>query len=102
MGGCCLKTAIINGNAAIQLTEKNVMAEVFWRKDPKDIKKVYVNGNLICSISIRRLGASARTSPSVFASSGRASPIRIDRTGQTESIHQPSATAASAAAPEYE
>ena len=48
MGGCWLKTAIINGNAAIQLTEKNVMAEVFWRKDPKDIKKVYVNGNLIC------------------------------------------------------
>ena len=38
----------INGNAAIQLTEKNVVAEVFWRKDPKDIKKVYVNGNLIC------------------------------------------------------
>ena len=43
-----MKTAIINGNAAIQLTEKNVMAEVFWRKDPKDIKKAYVNGNLIC------------------------------------------------------
>ena len=42
-----MKTAIINGNAAIQLTEKNVVAEVFWRKDPKDIKKVYVNGNLI-------------------------------------------------------
>ncbi|HCX44297.1 MAG TPA: hypothetical protein DHN18_06595 [Oscillibacter sp.] len=43
-----MKTAIINGNAAIQLTEKNVVAEVFWRKNPKDIKKVYVNGNLIC------------------------------------------------------
>ena len=39
---------ILTGNAAIQLTEKNVVAEVFWRKDPKDIKKVYVNGNLIC------------------------------------------------------
>ena len=43
-----MKTAILTGNAAIQLTEKNVVAEVFWRKDPKDIKKVYVNGNLIC------------------------------------------------------
>ena len=40
MGGCCLKTTILTGNAAIQLTEKNVVAEVFWRKDPKDIKKV--------------------------------------------------------------
>ena len=60
-----MKTAIINGNAAIQLTEKNVMAEV-------------------------------------LASSGRTSPIGIDRTGQTESIHQPSGAAASAAAPEYE
>ena len=60
-----MKTAIINGNAAIQLTEKNVVAEV-------------------------------------LASSGRTSPIGIDRTGQTESIHQPSTTAASAAAPEYE
>ena len=43
-----MKTAILNGNAAIQLTEKNEVAEVFWRKDPKDIKKVYVNGNPIC------------------------------------------------------
>ena len=25
-----------------------MVAEVFWRKDPKDIKKAYVNGNLIC------------------------------------------------------
>lgn len=60
-----MKTAILTGNAAIQLTEKNVVVEV-------------------------------------LASSGRTSTIRIDRTGQTESIHQPSATAASAAAPEYE
>ena len=60
-----MKTAIINGNAAIQLTEKNVVVEV-------------------------------------LASSGRTSPIGIDRTGQTESIHQPSGAAASAAAPEYE
>lgn len=43
-----MKTAILNGSAAIQLTEKDVVAEVFWRKDPKDIKKVYVNGNPIC------------------------------------------------------
>ena len=43
-----MKTAVLTGNAAIQLTEKNEVAEVFWRKDPKDIKKVYVNGNLIC------------------------------------------------------
>ena len=60
-----MKTAILTGNAAIQLTEKNVVAEV-------------------------------------LASSGRTSTIRIDRTGQTESIHQPSGAAASAAAPEYE
>lgn len=60
-----MKTAILTGNAAIQLTEKNVVVEV-------------------------------------LASSGRTSPIGIDRTGQTESIHQPSGAAASAAAPEYE
>ena len=38
---------ILDGSAAIHLREDNVVQEVFWRKDPQDIKEVYVNGKLV-------------------------------------------------------
>ena len=38
---------ILTGNAAIYLKEYNVVQEVFWRKEPEDIKAVYVNGELV-------------------------------------------------------
>jgi hypothetical protein len=30
------------------LGEHNVVGEVFWRKDPVDVREVYVNGRLVC------------------------------------------------------
>ncbi|WP_297870131.1 amidohydrolase family protein [uncultured Oscillibacter sp.] len=38
---------ILTGSAAIYLREENVVQEVFWRKEPEDIKEVYVNGELV-------------------------------------------------------
>ena len=38
---------VLTGNAAIYLNEKNVVQEVFWRKEPEDIKAVYVNGVMV-------------------------------------------------------
>lgn len=38
---------ILEGSAAIHLNEQNVVQEAFWRKDPKDIQAVFVNGNLV-------------------------------------------------------
>ncbi len=39
---------VLTGDAAIYLKEYNVVGEVFWRKEPTDIKEVYVNGGLVC------------------------------------------------------
>jgi cytosine/adenosine deaminase-related metal-dependent hydrolase len=39
---------VLTGDTAIYLKEHNVVGEVFWRKDPIDIKEVYVNGKLVC------------------------------------------------------
>jgi cytosine/adenosine deaminase-related metal-dependent hydrolase len=39
---------ILSGDAAVYLREHNVVGEVFWRKDPVDVKEVYVNGRLVC------------------------------------------------------
>lgn len=38
---------VLDGTAAIRLKDHNVVAEVFWRKDPKDIKAVYVDGEMV-------------------------------------------------------
>ena len=38
---------ILDGRSAIYLFEANVLQEVFWRKDPKDIEAVYVNGEVV-------------------------------------------------------
>lgn len=38
---------VLTGAAAIRLKEHNVVQEVFWRKDPKDIQAVYVSGELV-------------------------------------------------------
>jgi cytosine/adenosine deaminase-related metal-dependent hydrolase len=38
---------IIDGEAAIHIRGDNAVQEVFWRKEPRDIKEVYVNGNLV-------------------------------------------------------
>lgn len=38
---------ILTGNASIYLKEYNVVQEVYWRKEPEDIKAVYVNGELV-------------------------------------------------------
>lgn len=47
--GYCADYLILDGSAPIYLNPQNIVAEVFWRKDPKDIKAVYVNGELVCS-----------------------------------------------------
>lgn len=39
---------VLTGDASIYLKEYNVVGEVFWRKDPIDVREVYVNGNLVC------------------------------------------------------
>lgn len=38
---------ILTGNASIYLKDYNVVQEIFWRKEPEDIKAVYVNGELV-------------------------------------------------------
>ncbi|MPM64441.1 5'-deoxyadenosine deaminase [bioreactor metagenome] len=39
---------VLTGDAAIHLRDYSVVGEVFWRKDPVDVKEVYVNGQLVC------------------------------------------------------
>lgn len=38
---------VLDGTSAIHLKEYNVVGEVFWSKEPKDIECLYVNGEMV-------------------------------------------------------